>query len=88
VKEETGLDATLEILFHVYSDPARDPRKHTLSVVFVGQAEGEAQGSDDAAEAAWFDLDALPSPLAFDHGAILEDYRRWRDTGLRPDPHV
>lgn len=88
VKEETGLDADLESLFHVYSDPSRDPRKHTLSVVFIGAAEGEAQGSDDAADAAWFDLDALPSPLAFDHGAILADFRRWLDTGLRPAPHV
>ena len=86
VMEETGLTVSLETLLYVYSDPARDPRKHTLSVVFVGSAEGSPEASDDAAEAAIFDLDALPSPLAFDHGQILADYRRWRTTGDRPDP--
>jgi 8-oxo-dGTP diphosphatase len=86
VKEETGLESTLETLLHVYSDPSRDPRQHTLSVVFTALCEGEPHGSDDAAEARWFALDALPSPICFDHGQILEDYRRWLRTGERPDP--
>ncbi len=84
--EETGLRVTLSALLHVYSDPARDPRRPTLSAVFVGSAVGDPKGGDDAAEAHWFRLDDLPSPIAFDHAQIIEDYRHFLATGLRPDP--
>lgn len=83
--EETGLRVTLRALLHVYSDPARDPRRHVMSVVFVGTAEGEPRAGDDAARARVFPLDALPE-LAFDHARILADYRRFLDTGERPLP--
>ncbi len=75
-QEETGLDVELVNLHGVYSDPARDPRKHTMSVVFTGiTAKPEAlKAGDDAGKAAFFPLDALPSPLAFDHGKILQDF--------------
>ena len=52
--EETGLEVELAELFHVYSDPQRDPRFHTISVVFIGHAAGEPSGGDDAALAAVF----------------------------------
>ncbi len=84
--EETGLDVTLEDLLYVYSDPRRDPRQHTMSVVFTARATGEPVGMDDAEEARIFTLDTLPSDLAFDHRQILEDYRRFVETGLRPSP--
>ncbi len=84
--EETGLSVRLRQLLYVYSDPARDPRQHTMSVVFTATAEGSPQGADDAAEACVFALDALPSPIVFDHARILEDYRRFRACGARPDP--
>ena len=74
-KEETGLDVVLTGLVGVYSDPARDPRGHTMSVVYAAQArnpEALAAG-DDAAKALFFPLEALP-PLAFDHGRILGDF--------------
>jgi len=83
-KEETGLEVELVALLGVYSDPARDPRGHTMSVVYVARAEGVPEGMDDALEARLFSLDALPSPICFDHGQILEDYRRLRETGARP----
>ena len=85
-REETGLDVRLEQLLYVYSDPRRDPRKHTLSAVFVGRAAGEPSAGDDAAQARAFAWDALPSPLAFDHAAILADARRFLLTGARPRP--
>ena len=84
LREETGLDIQLVEQFHVYSDPSRDPRGPTLSVVFIGLAAGTPAGADDAAEARVFPLDALPAPLAFDHGLILADYRRYRREGRRP----
>ena len=75
--EETGLAVRLERQFHTYSDPARDPRRHTLSTVFLADAEGEPRGGDDAAEARVFPLDALPE-LVFDHAQIVADYRAGR----------
>jgi len=82
--EETGLLVTLTGLLGVYSDPARDPRRHTISTVYIGKAEGTPSGSDDAAEARLFEERDLPSPLAFDHAQILADYFRFKRTGERP----
>jgi 8-oxo-dGTP diphosphatase len=73
-REETGLAVRLLRQFHTYSDPARDPRRHTVSTVFLADAEGEPRGADDAAEARVFAAGALPQPLAFDHAGIIEDY--------------
>ncbi len=73
-KEETGLTAELVRQFHAYSAPDRDPRSHTISVVFIARGKGELQAADDAADAAVFTKDNLPGEIAFDHRAILEDY--------------
>jgi 8-oxo-dGTP diphosphatase len=87
VKEETGLDVELVELFHCYSDPRRDRRKHTVSTVFIGKAApgAEPRAGDDAAGARLFGLDELP-PLAFDHATILADYATYRRSGRRPPP--
>lgn len=84
--EETGLVVRLTTLLGVYSDPARDPRGHTVSVVYVAEACGVPQGADDAAEAGMFTLAGLPADLAFDHARILADYEHWRQTGRPPLP--
>ncbi|HNV46771.1 MAG TPA: NUDIX hydrolase [Spirochaetota bacterium] len=76
--EETSLRVRLVRQFHVYSDPARDPRQHTISTVFVARAQGEPAGADDALTARIFAIDALPAPLVFDHAQILADYREGR----------
>ena len=81
-KEETGLDVQLVEQFHVYSDPRRDPRKHTITTVFICVAEGEPTGGDDAAEARAFGWNELPA-LVFDHAEILADVRRYFLTGAR-----
>lgn len=83
VKEETGLDVELVEQFFTYSDPKRDPRQHNLSTVYIGRAQGEPKGADDAAEARAYPLDALPENLCFDHGTILSDYRTYKRTGQR-----
>jgi ADP-ribose pyrophosphatase YjhB (NUDIX family) len=82
--EETGLSVTLTALLGVYSDPARDPRRHTISTVYIGKATGKPDGGDDAAEARLFGEADLPSPIAFDHAEILADYFRFKRTGKRP----
>jgi len=76
--EETGLDVTLVCQFHTYSDPTRDPRHHTVSVVFLATASSTPVGGDDAAEARVFAIDNLPEPIVFDHGRILADYSRFK----------
>lgn len=83
-KEETGLEVTLIEQFQVYSDPQRDPRQHTLSIVFLATATGEPQAGDDAKHLQVFDLWQMPTNLCFDHDRILREYRVYRDYGLRP----
>lgn len=83
-REETLLEVQLVELFHVYSDPHRDPRKHTMAVVFIATATGVPVGADDAAEAAVFHEHDLPAPLAFDHGLMLRDYFTYKRTRRRP----
>ncbi len=73
-REETGLELTELRQFHCYSDPKRDPRYHTISVVFMAQASGQPTAGDDAADLALFDQNTLPEEIAFDHRRILEDY--------------
>jgi 8-oxo-dGTP diphosphatase len=85
-KEETGLDIELIELFHVYSDPTRDPRKHTVSTVFIARASGTPTGGDDAARCVVSVPDALPGPLVFDHPLIVSDYLTYKQTGKRPPP--
>jgi len=74
-REETGLALNDLRQFGAYSDPARDPRQHTISVVFTAQGEGTPQAGDDALTARLFPLDDLPFPLCFDHSRIFEEYR-------------
>ncbi|RLF60873.1 MAG: ADP-ribose pyrophosphatase [Thermoplasmata archaeon] len=79
VKEETGLDVKIKRLFGVYSDPDRDPRGHTVSIVFVLEiVGGDLRGGDDASDARFFPLNSLPD-LAFDHRKILDDFVRDED---------
>jgi ADP-ribose pyrophosphatase YjhB (NUDIX family) len=83
-KEETSLDVRLIEQFHTYSKPGRDPRFHTVSVVFIGDGKGTLQGRDDARKAEIFSEDSLPDQIAFDHRAILADYFSYLKTGKRP----
>ncbi|VXD11978.1 NUDIX domain-containing protein [Planktothrix paucivesiculata] len=83
-KEETGLDIELIEQFYVYSDPSRDPRQHTLSVVFLATAIGEPQAADDAKHLELFEPWRIPQNLCFDHDRILKDYWRYRHYKIRP----
>lgn len=73
-REETSLDVTLLRQFHAYSEPGRDPRHHTITIVFVARASGTPNAQDDAAHLGIFTKDTLPSPIVFDHADILDDY--------------
>ncbi len=81
-REETGLVVTLQCLLGLYSDPARDPRGHTITAAYVATATGVPIAADDAKHLGVFTLDHLPSPLAFDHDQMLRDYRNYRERGI------
>ncbi len=85
-REETSLQVKLVTLLGCYSDPRRDTRGHTASVVYVATAEGSPVAQDDAAAVDVFSPEDLPQPLVFDHGQILCDYRRYRLQGAYPPP--
>lgn len=81
LKEETGIDLVPEGLFkqiktysHIF-----DPRLRIIDTAFLVDVPWEMApggfhvcGMDDAADAAWFDLDDLPR-LGFHHRQIIED---------------
>ncbi len=87
-KEETGLDITLECLLGCYSDPNRDPRGHTVSVVYVARATGEPSAADDAKEIIVADPADRTLELAFDHRLILDDYLQYIATGRLPSLRI
>ena len=80
--EEVGLNVELTALLGLYSDPSRDARGHTVTAVYVAEARGLPRADDDAKAAVVVDVKQLPSPLAFDHGKVLEDYLRYRTQGI------
>jgi 8-oxo-dGTP diphosphatase len=83
-EEETGLQVSLVEQFYVYSDPDRDLRQHTLSIVFLATAVGNPQAGDDAKHLKVFEPWQLPTNLCFDHDRILQDYLTYRHYGIRP----
>jgi len=82
--EETGLAVDLVELLGIYSDPSRDLRQHTMSVVYVATATGTPRAGDDAKALAVFAPSELPENLCFDHDRIVRDYLAYRDRGARP----
>ncbi len=80
-REETGLAIELKHLLGVYSDPARDPRGHTVTAVYIATATGLPKAADDARHLEVFDVDRLPATLAFDHAIVLKDYLEFRKHG-------
>ena len=78
-KEETSIDVRLEKLFNVYSDPDRDPRRHTVSVFYLAHGNfDDAKADDDAKDIAVFSFDDLEGKrIAFDHGKILNEVKEY-----------
>lgn len=78
VEEETGLRTEVLDLVGAYTRPGRDPRGHICTLAYrLVVRGGSLRAADDADEASFFRLDALPE-LAFDHQDILHDARKTR----------
>ena len=76
-EEETGLAVKLVALLGCYSNPQRDPRGHTASVVYVALATGIPRAQSDASQVAIIDPVMNSLPLVFDHDYILADYLQY-----------
>ena len=74
-KEETSIDVELSKLVGVYSNPNRDPRGHTVSIVFLAKGNFvDRKAADDAKDIKIFTFEeAFSTDLAFDHKDILKD---------------
>ena len=74
LEEETGLKVEKVHQIGAYSKIDRDPRGRNIAVAYLAIVDKplEVRGLDDAAQAKWFSLHALP-PLAFDHNEIMAD---------------
>ncbi len=71
--EETSITVSNLQQFRTYSDPARDPRQHTASTVFIATGSEHPVAADDAVGAELYSEHELPE-LVFDHKKILSDY--------------
>ena len=76
-KEETSIDVDLIKQFHVYSEPDRDPRRHTVSVVYLAHGNfDDAKADDDAKDIGVYSFDdLLDLDIAFDHRMILSEIK-------------
>ncbi|MFC1811469.1 NUDIX domain-containing protein [Thermodesulfobacteriota bacterium] len=77
-KEETALDVKLEEQFHAYSDPDRDPRHHSITIVYIAKGTGIPKAEDDAKSIGVFMEQTLPDPIVFDHEKIIADYFQFK----------
>ena len=76
VYEETGLKTKINKLVGVYSDPNRDPRGHTISIVYMLDLIGGIPNEgDDASNVKFFNIKQLPQ-LSFDHNKIINESLR------------
>lgn len=73
VSEETGLKTKINKLAGIYSDPDRDPRGHTVTIVYILDIIfGDINAGDDASNVKFFNIKELPK-LSFDHSKIIND---------------
>ena len=94
--EETGLTGIPLEQMRTFGTVGRDPRGRQITVVFMGIAgpdQTEIRAGDDAAQAQWFPIDALPDDMAFDHSQVaqtaiarLKDTKAYRDQIESPSP--
>lgn len=75
LQEETMVDNIELEQFKSYGNLGRDPRGHTISVIFHAKVSNniKVKAGDDAKNAGWFPLNKLPE-LAFDHNKIIREF--------------
>lgn len=73
LREEAGVAEVYLEQLYTFGEPGRDPRGRVITVAYYAMVPQTQllQAGTDAADAAWFPVDALPE-LAFDHRTIVE----------------
>ncbi len=83
MKEELGIKVKIKKLIGVYSDPERDPRYHTVSVVYCCQKnKGKIKLNYESSEFKFFSLKNLPKKIGFDHRKILSDFKKYKKKNI------
>ena len=75
LQEETGLTGVPLEQMHTFGTVGRDPRGRQITVVYMGiikEGLDRIKAGDDAAQAQWFDINNLPSNMAFDHNDVTK----------------
>jgi 8-oxo-dGTP diphosphatase len=75
LQEETGLTRVRLEQMHTFGTCGRDPRGRQITVVYMGiikEGLDRIKAGDDAAQAQWFDINALPPNMAFDHNLVAK----------------
>lgn len=82
VREESGIEVEVVELLDLLYFPADLRKPANLAVYLCRAVGGSLAAGHDAAEAAWFDLEALPPDLGFENGPrILHPLRARRRSG-------
>lgn len=83
LKEESGYDGKIEVLFHINDNPQRpkEDRQNVDFIYIVRITGGEAMLNSEVSEISWFDKDHLPKEdeFAFDHRAAILRYFDYRE---------
>ncbi|HOK35621.1 MAG TPA: NUDIX hydrolase [Candidatus Pacearchaeota archaeon] len=83
MKEELGISVKIKELFGVYSNPKRDPRYHTVSVVYLCEKrKGKIKLNFEASEFQFFSINKLPSKIGFDYQKVLQDLKKKKKDNL------
>lgn len=86
LQETTGIWGLYLEQLYTFGDPGRDPRGRGISIAYYAILPERAPstlprtprgGRSTVHTVEWFPFNALPGPLAFDHGRI-SSYARWR----------
>lgn len=73
--EETGLTGVALQQMHTFGNVGRDPRGRQITIAYmsvVTRGQNKIKAGDDAAMARWFDIEKLPTDLAFDHDEVVK----------------
>ena len=89
LREEANVIGVFMEQLKAFSGVNRDPRERVITIAFYAllqQSNHQIKGGDDAKKAQWFKLNGLPTKLAFDHIAIIEEAQSQLQQKLHFEP--